>query len=247
MHYVDELRASARSLMHWSDLPFFSGERSCFEQVCEQLQEQIGVLPRAGSTFEALRRCSPQQVRVVLLGQDPYPTPQHATGLAFSVPRETCPLPPTLRNISEEMRCDLGCNLKHGDLTSWTTQGVLLLNRSLTIPSSIGRGENPKIGWDHLINDVFCRLRQQRHAENIFWVFWGEKSWELIPSGLDECQRLKRYHPNYNSPLNSDSPRAFFGSKPFSKINSFLEERGSQPIEWQVPAPDNGVRPSYLT
>ena len=129
------------------------------------------VQPAADSTFAALRLCSPQDVRVVLLGHDPYPNPEHATGLAFSVRRETCPLPPTLRNISEEMRCDLGFNLNHGDLASWAGQGVLLLNSNLTKPSPTAHG------WDHLISDVFCLLRQREDAANVFWVFWGKKGW----------------------------------------------------------------------
>ena len=186
MGYVDKLRKSAHSLKHWGDLPFFSDKESGFEQVCERLRKQPDVLPAADSTFEALRQCSPKKVRVVLLGQDPYPTPQHATGLAFSVPKDTCPLPTTLRNISEEMRCDLRFNLDHGDLTSWAKQGVLLLNCSLTIPSTVKHGEKSAIDWSHLIKDVFCRLRQQKHPENIFWVFWGKESWKLMPRWLNE-------------------------------------------------------------
>ena len=234
MHYVDELRESARSLKHWRDLPFFSGKQPRFKQVCEKLREQTGVLPAAGSTFEALRLCPPQKVRVVLLGQDPYPTSQHASGLAFSVPRETCPLPLTLRNISEEMRCDLGFNLNHGDLTNWATQGVLLLNRSLTIPSLIKGDKNPSIGWSYLIEDVIYRLQKKRYRKNIFWVFWGTRSWKLKPCGLDEeKQVLKTLHPRLLKIFPQDN---FFGSKPFSRINCFLEQRNLDPIEWQVPA-----------
>ena len=223
MPYADELRESAHNLAGWAELPFFSVEQSPFERVCQTLKVQ----PAACRTFRALRLCSPQRVRVVLLGQDPYPTPEHATGLAFSVPRETCPLPPTLRNISEEMLCDLGFNLNHGDLTSWAEQGVLLLNSVLTIPTPAERG------WDHLITDVFGLLRQQARAENIFWIFWGKRTWRLIPCGLNENQMLKTHHPNSRR---HHSEFDFFGSRPFSRINRFFEQRNQSCIDWQVPA-----------
>ena len=223
---TDELRESVRHLGQWAELPFFSGQTPPFDRVCRELARKTDVRPAADSTFEALRRCSPQDVRVVLLGQEPYPKRDHATGLAFSVRKETCPLPPTLRNISEEMRCDLKYNLHHGDLTSWADQGILLLNSTLT---------NPDVsGWDRLIKDVFCRLRRREDAESIFCVFWGKNSWRLIPCGLDENQMLKTFHPNWRR----DDPRSpfrFFGSKPFSKIDCFFKQRNLPPIEWQVP------------
>ena len=227
MPYADALRESVRSLAQWAELPFFSDQPSHFDRVRRELVGMTEVQPAADSTFAALRLCSPQDVRVVLLGHDPYPNPEHATGLAFSVRRETCPLPPTLRNISEEMRCDLGFNLNHGDLASWAGQGVLLLNSNLTKPSPTAHG------WDHLISDVFCLLRQREDAANVFWVFWGKKGWRLIPCGLNEEQRLKTHHPNsWRTNLGFD----FFGSRPFSKINCFFEQRNLTPIEWQVPA-----------
>ena len=226
MPYVDELRDSVCCLGQWAELPFFSGQPSPFDRVCQRLGGLTNVWPAADCTFAALRSCPPDDVRVVLLGQDPYPTREHATGLALSVPRTTCPLPLALRNISEEMRCDLGFNLRHGDLTSWAEQGVLLLN---CVPIK----SDPAVsGWGRLVTDVFCRLRQREDAENIFWVFWGEKSWRFIPSGLDENQMLKTVHPAWWG----DHPRfPFFGSKPFSKINSFLGRRNPPAIEWQVP------------
>ena len=228
MSYADELRQSVSSLRCWTRLPFFSGQSSPFARICQKLEgmTDADVQPAAECTFAALRLCPPDDVRVVLLGKDPYPTPEHATGLAFSVPRGTCPLPSTLRNISEEMRCDLGFNLNHGDLTNWASQGVLLLNSVLT------NSEPAVSGWNRLITDVFCRLRQRDGAENIFWVFWGTESWKLIPRGLDEHQMLKTSHP---ASWRVDLQIPFFGSKPFSKINYFFEQRNLTPIEWQVP------------
>lgn len=229
MTYTDELRQSVSNLERWSELPFFSGQPSPFARICEKLEEMSDVKPAACSVFKALQMCSPRDVRVVVLGLAPYPDREHATGLAFSVPRETCPLPLTLRNISEEMRCDLGFNLNHGDLTNWASQGVLLLNSVLTKSDPVVRG------WDRLITDVFCRLRQLEDAENIFWVFLSKKSWGLIPPGLNEQQMLKTHHPVSRHP---DRENGFFGSKPFSKINCFFEQRNGNlmPINWQVPA-----------
>ena len=226
MPYVDELRESVCCLGPWAELPFFSGQPSPFDRVCQKLEGITDVQPAPEGTFDALRSCPPDEVRVVVLGQDPYPTPEHATGLAFSVPRETCPLPPTLWNISEEMRCDLGFNLNHGDLTSWAEQGILLLNSVLT------KTEPAVYGWNCLINDVFSLLQQQDHAENIFWVFWGGESRRLIPPRLDEQQMLETSHPN---PRNRNPRLPFSGSKPFSKINSFLRRRNPPAINWQVP------------
>ena len=231
MPYADELRESVHGLGDWSELPFFSGQLSPFEQVCQSLARTTDVHPAADRTFAALQQCSPDAVRVVVLGQDPYPNPEHATGLAFSVPEETCPLPPTLRNISEEMRCDLGFNLNHGSLVNWARQGVLLLNSSLTVPSP----DTP--GWDCLITDVFCRLQQRKDVANLFWVFWGTRSWSFVPHRLDEGQMLKTYHPDSNPNLSGSNPNFhFFGSKPFSKIDNFFKDRKLQSIDWQVPA-----------
>lgn len=228
MPYADELRESVRCLGRWAELPFFSDQPSPFDRVCRRLEGMTNVWPAADCTFAALRLCPPDDVRVVLLGKDPYPNPEHATGLAFSVRRETCPLPLTLRNISEEMRCDLGFNLKHGDVTNWARQGVLLLNSVLTKSNPAERG------WDRLITDVFCLLRNQAHARNIFRVFWGTKS--LAPHWLNEDQILKTYHPNHLKSQRLDPQFFFFGSKPFSKINSFFNQRNLPLICWQVPA-----------
>ena len=137
--------------------------------------------------------------------------------------------PQWARSVLLEPRGRGGRGMWNGDLSNWASQeGVLLLNSVLTIP------EPDANGWGRLITDVFCRLRQQEHAENIFWVFWGKKSWGLIPCGLHQDQLLKTYHPNYPNSRRLDPQ--FFGSKPFSKINSFFEQRNLAPIEWQVPA-----------
>ena len=227
MPYTDKLRESVCRLGQWAELPFFSGKTSPFDRVCRKLTGMTDVRPAAECTFEALRRCSPQDVRVVLLGQEPYPNRKHATGLAFSVRKDTCPLPRTLQNISEEMRCDLGFNLNHGDLRSWAEQGILLLNSVLT------KTKPAVYDWNCLVNDVFSLLQQQDRAENIFWVFWGDESRRLIPPGLDESQMLETSHP---SSRNRNPKLPFSGSKPFSKVNCFFQQRKLPPIKWQVPA-----------
>ena len=120
----------------WADLPFFSAE---WPALRDRLDALPAVMPAAERRFRALELTPPEAVRVVILGQDPYPTPGHATGLAFSVPSELTKLPPSLRNIFKEMREDIGCAPETGDLTHWARQGVLLLNTALSVePGAAG-------------------------------------------------------------------------------------------------------------
>ena len=165
-----------------------------------------------------------ENVKVVIFGQDPYPNPLQATGLAFSIPRDFLPIPATLNNIYRELTSDLGiAPAAHGDLSSWADQGVLLLNRTLTIRQSQSNSDQ-KIGWQKVTNAIAMELGNRQVAA----ILWGKSAQEL--SELFPVTRtLTSPHP---SPLSAY--RGFFGSRPFSKSNKILEELGHPPVDWQV-------------
>ena len=165
-------------------------------------------------------------VRVLVVGQDPYPTPGHPVGLCFSVDRAVRPLPPSLRNIYAELRDDLGIEPpQHGDLTSWTQQGVLLLNRVLTVrpgaPAS-HRGQ----GWEEVTEQAIRALVARRTP--LVAVLWGRDAQTLRPL-LDGVAVVASAHP---SPLSARN--GFFGSRPFSRVNELLRQQGAEPVDWTV-------------
>ena len=178
------------------------------------------VYPPEDRLFEALRLTPPEQVRCVLLGQDPYHEPGQAMGLAFSVP-EGVALPPSLRNIYKDLESDLGIERTNGDLRDWAEQGVLLLNATL----SVERGKansHAKFGWQKL-TDAIIHAAADLPQKPVF-VLWGGfagKKAALLPAG---SRVLLSAHP---SPLSAY--RGFFGSKPFSKVNALL---GENAIQW---------------
>lgn len=203
----------------WRDLPFFR------DGGLEETLAVIGggpVLPPPEQVFAALERTQPDDVRVVILGQDPYPTPGHANGLAFSVNPGT-PLPASLRNIFREMEADLGAAPATGDLGFWADQGVLLLNTALTTPPGQAGG-HARAGWERLAREIVARLDDRPRA----WLLWGRHA-QALGAGLDEGRHLvlRTAHP---SPLSAR--RGFFGSKPFSRVNKWLRERGESEIDW---------------
>lgn len=162
-------------------------------------------------------------VKVVVVGQDPYPNPNHAMGLAFSVPSTTLKLPPTLKNIFRELDEDLDIKNSSGDLTPWRDQGVLLLNRSLTTDPGLSL-QHQSIGWLGFTEAVIAFLQPQK----VVSVLWGAKAQELR-GYFDQDSIISSPHP---SPLSAY--RGFFGSKPFSRVNSLLESRGLSPINWRT-------------
>lgn len=168
----------------------------------------------------------PQKVRALLVGQDPYPGADHAMGLSFSVRHTVRPLPPSLVNIRHEFRADTGLPVPaHGDLSAWSQQGVLLLNRHLT--SLVGSpGGHRSVGWGKFTDLVISALV----TNNIFFVsvLWGREAAELIPL-LGDLPRIESAHP---SPLSARL--GFFGSRPFSRVNEALEQRGLSPIDWSL-------------
>lgn len=185
------------------------------------------VYPPNKREFFALETTQPSNVRVVILGQDPYHEPGQAMGLAFSVAEGT-PLPPSLRNIYTELQSDLGLPIPHsGDLTPWAQRGVLLLNTVLTV----GRGaanSHAAWGWQRFTDAVIRVISQQ--PQPIAFVLWGaqaQKKQALLQHSAAPRLVLCAPHP---SPLSAY--RGFFGSKPFSKINTFLQQNGQPSLDW---------------
>ena len=203
----------------WGDLPFF---RDDLPGIAAALaQDPRDVLPPAEHTFAALERCPPDRTRVVILGQDPYPTPGHAHGLAFSAAAGTRPLPRSLANIFKEMKDDLGAAPEDCDLRFWADQGVLLLNTALTTPAGVPQG-HAKLGWARLTRQVVARLADRPRA----FLLWGRPAQSFAPQGAGHLV-IATTHP---SPLSAR--KGFFGSRPFSTVNRWLMERGDTPIDW---------------
>jgi uracil-DNA glycosylase len=190
------------------------------------------VLPGRGDVFAALRLTTPAAVKVVLLGQDPYPTPGHAHGLCFSVRPDVRPIPGSLRNIYKELAADVGfLSPGHGCLEAWAGQGVLLLNTVLTVRAGEA-ASHQKRGWEEFTNRVIDEVNAKH--ERVVFVLWGrhaQQKRERVTNPVHavvECA-----HP---SPL---SARLFLGCRCFSKINALLVEAGRAPIVWQLPAMDD--------
>jgi len=183
------------------------------------------IVPAPHHVFRALT-LDPDKVSVIIIGQDPYPTPGHAMGLSFSVPEGVWPLPPTLRNILRELSDDLGIeHPSHGNLTSWHRQGVLLLNRHLTTAAG-HPGAHHQIGWAEFTHRVVDTLVQQDPRRVA--VLWGKEAQSVSPL-LGSVATITSAHP---SPLSAH--RGFFGSKPFSLANRYLESLGRRPIDWSL-------------
>lgn len=205
----------------WGDLSYWRS--ADFARVRAALAaERRAVLPGADRVFAALALTPPVAVRAVILGQDPYPTPGHADGLAFSVARGV-PLPRSLANIFRELRDDLGAAPAEGDLSPWARAGVLLLNTALTVPAGEAGG-HAGIGWEGLAAEVLARVSARPTA----FLLWGRPAQALGRhiGGEGHCV-LASAHP---SPLSAS--RGFFGSRPFSRVNAWAAARGGPPIDW---------------
>lgn len=189
-------------------------------------QFQGNVHPPKGMIFRAFDLCPVSELKVVILGQDPYPTRGHAHGLCFSCDEKVRPLPKSLQNIFKELESDLGVSApEHGDLSHWAKQGVLLLNTILTVHD--GRPlSHANRGWETFTDAVIEKIN--KNCEGILFVLWGSPAQKKAAT-IDESKHyiLKSVHP---SPLSAY--RGFFGSKPFSQINSILMQNGKTPIKW---------------
>jgi uracil-DNA glycosylase len=213
----------------WAALPFFKDRTA--KELASTLDALAAsgkhILPAPADLLNAFNWTPLSQTRIVILGQDPYPTPGDAHGLAFSV-KPNVAIPRSLRNIFKELQSDLGLPMPtHGSLKSWADQGVLLLNTCLTVEAGLA-GSHRRIGWERL-TDQMIRAVSNKSESSVF-LLWGadaHRKAELIDQ--DRHLILKTPHP---SPLSAR--RGFFNSKPFSAANAWFEARGQEPIDWRV-------------
>ncbi|WP_066759914.1 uracil-DNA glycosylase [Crocinitomix algicola] len=187
---------------------------------------QNSILPKKEQVFRAFNLCSFKQTKIVILGQDPYPTKGHANGLAFSVAPHVSPLPKSLINIFKELNQDIPTkNRTAGDLSDWAKQGVLLLNTVLTVKEGEANA-HANIGWQLFTDEVIKTISS--NLDGIIFILWGKQAQNKTKL-IDENKHhiLKSPHP---SPLSAY--RGFFNSKPFSKSNELLALQGKAPINW---------------
>ena len=183
------------------------------------------IFPQYKDIFRAFNLITPPDVKVVIIGQDPYHGIHQANGLAFSVYKE-CKIPPSLKNIFKELLDDIGCNYPlNGDLTRWSEEGVLLINSVLSVEQAKANSHRGK-GWEIFTDSVIKKLSDL--FENIVFILWGNPSQKKeVLIDTKKHLVLKSPHP---SPLSSY--RGFFGSKPFSKSNEYLREHNKKEIDW---------------
>jgi uracil-DNA glycosylase len=206
----------------WADLPFFATD---WPRVQARLAAETGpVYPPAPRRFAALEACAPDAVRVVILGQDPYHTPGKADGLAFSIPQGFPGRLDSLGNIFKELQSDLGIGRTRTGLDDWAEQGVLLLNTALSVPEG-QPGAHARIGWEILVAEMLARLDPRPRA----FLLWGGPAQKIAARHLTRPGhlRIETAHP---SPLSVH--RGFFGARPFSRVNAWLEARGDRPVAW---------------
>lgn len=203
----------------WAGLPFF---RQDWPAIAMALDGRDW-LPGPDRLFRALAMTPPERVRVIILGQDPYPTPGHADGLAFSVAPGVA-LPRSLRNIHAEMRDDIGTAPTDGDLSHLARQGVLLLNTALSVEPGAAAGHKG-FGWDRLARQVIAQAQEHGPVAFILWGGHARKATQGLVRAQDFV--VESAHP---SPLSAR--RGFFGSKPFSRVNDWLAAHGKARIDW---------------
>jgi uracil-DNA glycosylase len=191
-----------------------------------QIAAGHGYLPAGDAVLRAFQQPF-DDVRVLIVGQDPYPTPGHPVGLSFSVAASVRPLPGSLVNIFREYTADLGYPAPAtGDLTPWAERGVLLLNRVLTVQPGRPASHRGK-GWEEVTEQAIRALAARRAP--LVAILWGRDARNLAPL-LDGVPLVESAHP---SPMSAD--RGFFGSRPFSRASRLLEQHGGQPIDWKLP------------
>lgn len=185
-----------------------------------------GYLPAGPNILRAFTQPL-DDVRVLVMGQDPYPTPGHPVGLSFSVAPGVRPVPRSLANIFRELQSDLGLSApSSGDLTPWTERGVLLLNRVLTVTPGKPGSHRGK-GWEAVTERAIHALVAR--DQPLVAILWGRDAQTLKPM-LGDVPYIESAHP---SPMSAD--RGFFGSRPFSRVNQHLEDLGDKPIDWALP------------
>ncbi|WP_019158130.1 uracil-DNA glycosylase [Brevibacterium senegalense] len=197
----------------------------------EEVRAGRGYLPSGDDILAAFREPL-TEVRVLIVGQDPYPTPGHPIGLSFSVAPDVRPLPRSLVNIYRELHDDLGVPpAATGDLRPWSRQGVMLLNRCLTVAPGAPASHRGK-GWEQVTDRAIEALVERRTQDGapLVAILWGRDAQSLAPR-LTDVPRIESPHP---SPLSAS--RGFFGSRPFSRTNALLQEMGAAPVDWRLEA-----------
>ena len=184
-------------------------------------------LPHCDRVLRAFERPL-AEVRVLVVGQDPYPTPGHPIGLSFAVDAHVRPVPRSLVNIYQELHTDVGVEVpEHGDLTAWADQGVMLLNRVLTVRPGEAASHRGR-GWEQVTECAIHALAAR--GGPLAAILWGRHAQSLKPM-LDPVPWVESAHP---SPLSAR--RGFFGSRPFSRVNQLLVDQGGEPVDWRLPA-----------
>lgn len=206
--------------------------RSVLSFLAGEVAAGHAVLPTPSNVLRAFRQPL-ADVRVLIVGQDPYPTPGHAVGLAFSVDGRTRPIPRSLANIYKELESDLGLPARvHGDLGAWAGQGVLLLNRVLSVRGGAAGSHRGK-GWESITTAAVTAVAARRTADGgrlpLVAVLWGKDA-EGLRALLGDTPVVATVHP---SPLSAS--RGFFGSRPFSRANGLLQEQGDGGVDWELP------------
>lgn len=221
---IPEIPASWRErLQPEREKPYFAK----LEEFVEQEQREQTIFPPAEKIFTALELTSYDDVKVVILGQDPYIKKGQAHGLSFSVEDKKQAIPPSLRNIYKELKAELGIEPpKHANLTAWAKQGVLMLNVVLTVREGVSNSHKGK-GWEKFTDEIIRQVNEK--DETVVFVLWGKPAQQKIPL-IDESKHkiVKGAHP---SPLAT----GFLGSKPFEQINASLKDAGRGEIDWQIP------------
>lgn len=220
--------AAVKIQKEWKRLLETEFEKPYFDELIAFVKEeyqQHRCFPTGPNIFRCFELCPPEEVKVVLLGQDPYIRPGQAHGLCFSV-QEGIQFPPSLQNMFKEIQSDLGSSIpSNGNLTRWAEQGVLLLNATLTVREGQS-GSHQGRGWETFTDAVISIISEQ--LEGVVFLLWGsyaQKKSRLIDASKHHL--LKAPHP---SPLSAY--RGFFGCKHFSRANELLEEQGQAPIRW---------------
>ena len=217
-------------MKNWEELFRQEEQKEYYRKLMQFLDEEYAqktIYPPREDVFTCFTSCPLQDVKVVILGQDPYHQPQQAHGLCFSV-RKGVPVPRSLKNIYRELKDDLGVDApSHGCLLEWARQGVFLMNTVMTVREGEAYSHNKK-GWEVFTDTVISVLNEQE--QGIVFVLWGnhaQKKARLITGAQHRI--IQSAHP---SPLSA--ARGFFGSKPFSTINTCLKELGRTPIDWRL-------------
>ncbi|MGV3243287.1 uracil-DNA glycosylase [Staphylococcus sp. 11261D007BR] len=213
--------------MEWSTIFHNIKERHDFKEMHDFLEKEYAteiVYPDRENIYQAFDLTPFENVKVVILGQDPYHGPNQAHGLAFSV-QPNAKFPPSLRNMYKELADDIGCVRQSPHLQDWAREGVLLLNTVLTVRKGEAHSHR-NIGWETFTNEIIQAVSD--HKEGVVFILWGKPAQQKI-KWIDQSKHyiIKSPHP---SPLSAH--RGFFGSKPYSTANHYLKEQGQTPIHW---------------